>query len=131
MHVTTQQTRMRLLHRYLFLPTRRSPGFVRAMSFQQAVPSQSPVDGSTSNSKSAGMQSKSFCPRVQVLMTPLPSQEGGQEGGQEVREGGKTCGQDHERHYKSHRWREKSKGREGEAGRTRIREHHPAWQEER
>ena len=45
---------MRLLYRYLFPPARRSLGFVRAMSSQQAVPSQPPADGPASNSKSAG-----------------------------------------------------------------------------
>ena len=46
---------MRLLYRYLFSPTQRSLGFVRAMSSQQAVPNPPPLDGPASNSKSAGV----------------------------------------------------------------------------
>ena len=45
-------------------------------------------------------------------MTPITSQEGSEE----IREGGKTCGQDRKGHRKHQRWREESKGREGEEG---------------
>jgi len=63
-----------------------------------------------------------------MLMTPIASQEGGKE----VRERSKTCSQGHKSCRKYQRWREKSKGREGEeAGRTPIREHHSGRREER
>jgi len=61
-------------------------------------------------------------------MTPIVSQEGGEE----IREGGKTCSQDRESHRKHQRWREEGKGREREeASRDHIREHHPTRREER
>ena len=63
-----------------------------------------------------------------MLMTLIASQEGGKE----VREGGKTRSQDRESHRKYHCRREESKSREGEeAGRGCIREHHPTRREER
>lgn len=97
------------------------------MSSQEAVPSQSPADGSAPNSKNAGAMQPSRW-RVRTLMTSTTSQERGKE----VREGGKTRSQNRESRRKHHRWGEESKSRKGEeAGRCGIREHHTTRGEER